>query len=78
MIRLKNTGKNEHSEDCIYDEDDAMLYCKLILNDHELLVSAREVQVFDYYLDAAKMMIKILKLIWMPQKKNRFPWCMAD
>ena len=43
MIRLKNTGKNEHSEDCIYDEDDAMLYCKLILNDHELLVSARAV-----------------------------------
>ena len=31
-----------------------MLYCKLVLNDHELLVSAREVQVFDYYLNAAK------------------------
>lgn len=78
MIRLKNTGKNEHSEDCIYDEDDAMLYCKLILNDHELLVSAREVQVFDYYLDAAKNDDKDLKIDMDAAEKEPFPWCMAD
>lgn len=72
MIRLKNTGKNEHSEDCIYDEDDAMLYCKLILNDHELLVSAREVQVFDYYLDAAKNDDKDLKIDMDAAEKGPF------
>lgn len=72
LHRCKNTGKNEHSQDCIYDEDDAMLYCKLILNDHELLVSAREVQVFDYYLDAAKNDDKDLKIDMDAAEKEPF------
>lgn len=72
LHRCKNTGKNEHSEDCIYNEDDAMLYCKMILNDHELLVSAREVQVFDYYLDAAKNDDKDLKIDMDAAEKGPF------
>lgn len=40
----------EHSDKCIYSDSDAMLYCILKLDDHELLLSAREVQVFDQYL----------------------------
>lgn len=72
LHRCKTQGKNEHSEDCIYDEDDAMLYCKLILNDHELLVSAREVQVFDYYLDAAKNDDKDLKIDMDAAEKGPF------
>lgn len=48
------------------------MYCKLILNDHELLVSAREVQVFDYYLDAAKNDDKDLKIDMDAAEKEPF------
>lgn len=43
----------KHSDNCIYGDDDAMLYCILKLDDCELLLSAREVQVFDQYLALA-------------------------
>lgn len=43
----------KYSENCTYSDDDAMLYCVLKLDEHELLLSAREVQVFDQYLALA-------------------------
>lgn len=40
-----------HSENCIYNDNDAMLYIILVIDEHRLLLSAREYQVFEQYLD---------------------------
>lgn len=44
----------EHSEECIYSDDDALLYCILVFKEHEILISAREAGVFEQYLEYAK------------------------
>lgn len=43
-----------HSENCTYSDDDALLYCILRSGGHEMLLSAREADVFDQYLEYAK------------------------
>ncbi len=40
-----------HSENCVYNDSDAMLYTILVIEEHRLLLSAREYQVFEQYLD---------------------------
>lgn len=50
----KNAEVQGAAHDSACSKDDAMLYCIMAFGDHKLLMSAREVQVFDYYLDAAK------------------------
>lgn len=40
-----------HSKNCIYNDNDAMLYIILVMGEHRLLLSAREYQVFEQYLD---------------------------
>lgn len=43
-----------HSEKCIYNDDDMLLYCIMKLDKHDILLSAREAQVFDEYLAYAR------------------------
>lgn len=43
-----------HSENCTYSDDDALLYCILRSGGHEMLLSAREADIFDQYLEYAR------------------------
>lgn len=64
-----------HSENCIYNDNDAMLYCILKADKHELLLSAREVQVFDQYLAFAHDSDKNVKIDM--DAADHAPYCLV-
>lgn len=53
---------NSHSQNCNYNDCDALLYCIMDVNGKRLPVSAREAQVFNLYLNLAKKKDKGLKI----------------
>lgn len=58
-------------KECMYHDNDALLYAVAKLGEHDVILSARETEVYNEYLGYAKTRIRNFPLTQIPRKTSR-------